>query len=81
MLAKIRDKNGFKSKINVLDIGCGKGGDLLKYRKGNINHIICAGLISLVSLEIIQNYSKLNQNFFLSINKVSKKKTSNHLKL
>ncbi len=55
MLAKIRDKNGFKCKINVLDIGCGKGGDLLKYRKGNINHIICAGLISLLSLEIIQN--------------------------
>lgn len=38
-------KNSSNKKINVLDIGCGKGGDLLKYKKANISHIICAGIV------------------------------------
>ncbi|XP_031697866.1 mRNA cap guanine-N7 methyltransferase-like [Anarrhichthys ocellatus] len=30
-------------KVSVLDLGCGKGGDLLKWRRGGINHLVCAG--------------------------------------
>ncbi|CAG2058100.1 unnamed protein product, partial [Timema podura] len=30
--------------LRVLDMGCGKGGDLLKWRRGSITHLICADL-------------------------------------
>lgn len=30
--------------ISVLDIGCGKGGDLLKWKKGGIHHLVCADI-------------------------------------
>ncbi|KAH0617836.1 hypothetical protein JD844_016468 [Phrynosoma platyrhinos] len=30
-----------KQNITVLDLGCGKGGDLLKWRKGRINRLVC----------------------------------------
>lgn len=29
--------------IAVLDLGCGKGGDLLKWRKGKIDKLVCTG--------------------------------------
>ena len=29
--------------VNVLDIACGKGGDLLKWQRGKIDHVIMAG--------------------------------------
>ncbi|KAM4550672.1 mRNA cap guanine-N(7) methyltransferase isoform 1-T2 [Fundulus diaphanus] len=30
--------------VSVLDLGCGKGGDLLKWRRGGISHIVCADI-------------------------------------
>ncbi|XP_060915843.1 mRNA cap guanine-N7 methyltransferase [Labrus mixtus] len=41
-------------KISVLDLGCGKGGDLLKWRRGGINHLVCADLAG-VSVEQCQS--------------------------
>lgn len=51
------------SPFRVLDMGCGKGGDLLKWRHGNITHLICADLAE-TSVEQCQNrYSDLvNRN-------------------
>ncbi|KAF5287720.1 hypothetical protein FQA39_LY15740 [Lamprigera yunnana] len=45
-------KNGKKhnAPIRVMDLGCGKGGDLLKWRKGGITHLICSD-IAAVSLD------------------------------
>jgi mRNA (guanine-N7-)-methyltransferase len=34
---------GKERSINVLDLCSGKGGDLLKWRKGDINYLVCAG--------------------------------------
>ena len=34
-----------RRQVSVLDLGCGKGGDLLKWRKGHINHLVCAGTV------------------------------------
>lgn len=30
--------------VKVLDLCCGKGGDLLKWKKGNVSHVICADI-------------------------------------
>lgn len=32
-----------KNDITVLDLGCGKGGDLLKWKKGRIKKLVCTG--------------------------------------
>uniref|UniRef100_A0A915HPT7 mRNA cap guanine-N(7) methyltransferase n=1 Tax=Romanomermis culicivorax TaxID=13658 RepID=A0A915HPT7_ROMCU len=55
-LTKIKDssRNGRhrseQEKISVLDMCCGKGGDLLKWKIGNISHLVCADIAD-VSLE------------------------------
>ncbi|KAM8886403.1 mRNA cap guanine-N(7) methyltransferase [Spinachia spinachia] len=41
-------------QVSVLDLGCGKGGDLLKWRKGGINHLVCADIAG-VSVEQCQS--------------------------
>lgn len=40
VIKKVRKER--PEKINVLDIGSGKGGDLLKWKKAQIDYIICA---------------------------------------
>ena len=35
--------------LNVLDLACGKGGDLLKWEKGKVDHVIAAGKLRLDS--------------------------------
>ncbi|XP_054629662.1 mRNA cap guanine-N7 methyltransferase [Dunckerocampus dactyliophorus] len=40
--------------VSVLDLGCGKGGDLLKWRKGGIGHLVCADIAG-VSVEQCQS--------------------------
>ncbi|KAI4464659.1 mrna guanine-7- methyltransferase [Holotrichia oblita] len=49
-LTKIKDNKKHNEPIRVHDMCCGKGGDLLKWRKGNITHLICSDIAS-VSLE------------------------------
>ena len=38
-----RAKRRYDEEITILDLGCGKGGDLLKWQKGRVGHVICAG--------------------------------------
>lgn len=52
-LTKIKDSKKHNAPVRVLDMGCGKGGDLLKWRKGGISHLICSDIAS-VSLEHCQ---------------------------
>ncbi|KAM4631320.1 mRNA cap guanine-N(7) methyltransferase [Polymixia lowei] len=51
ILEKVRES---QREVSVLDLGCGKGGDLLKWKKGRINHLVCAD-IAAVSVEQCQN--------------------------
>ncbi|XP_049619281.1 mRNA cap guanine-N7 methyltransferase [Syngnathus scovelli] len=46
---KLRDA-GQNRRLSVLDLGCGKGGDLLKWRKGGIDHLVCVDIAG-VSVE------------------------------
>uniref|UniRef100_A0A8C4QPQ1 mRNA cap guanine-N(7) methyltransferase n=1 Tax=Eptatretus burgeri TaxID=7764 RepID=A0A8C4QPQ1_EPTBU len=39
-----RGRVGQNQPLRVLDLGCGKGGDLLKWRKGGIAHLVCADM-------------------------------------
>jgi len=51
-IAKIKQTN-HNASLRVLDMCCGKGGDLLKWKKVNISHLICAD-IAQISLEQCQ---------------------------
>ncbi|XP_012286817.1 mRNA cap guanine-N7 methyltransferase isoform X2 [Orussus abietinus] len=59
-LNKIRqEKMLHGSPLKVLDMCCGKGGDLLKWHKANISHLICADIAE-ISVEQCQNrYNEL----------------------
>jgi len=35
----------------VLDLCCGKGGDLLKWKEGDIEYLVCAGKYSLLVMK------------------------------
>lgn len=47
-LKRIRSKG--VTTVKVLDLGCGKGGDLLKWMRGNVSHVTCAD-VAAVSVE------------------------------
>ncbi|CAH1175733.1 unnamed protein product [Phaedon cochleariae] len=49
-LTKIKDGKKHNAPVRVHDMCCGKGGDLLKWKKGNISHLICSDIAS-VSLD------------------------------
>nr|CAH7736607.1 unnamed protein product [Callosobruchus chinensis] len=50
-LGKIKEgKKQHNSPVRVHDMCCGKGGDLLKWKKGGITHLICSDIAS-ISLE------------------------------
>ncbi|XP_029370780.1 mRNA cap guanine-N(7) methyltransferase isoform X1 [Echeneis naucrates] len=52
ILEQVREAGS--QQISVLDLGCGKGGDLLKWRKGGISYLVCADMAA-VSVEQCQS--------------------------
>lgn len=46
-LQRIKDSKQYGSPLRVLDICCGKGGDLLKWQKGDITYLICTDIAEL----------------------------------
>lgn len=47
---RIKEKVALGAPLRVMDMCCGKGGDLLKWSKGNITHLICTDIAE-VSVE------------------------------
>lgn len=56
-LEKLRQKK--KRDITVLDLGCGKGGDLLKWKKGRINKLVCTDIADVSVKQCQQRYEDL----------------------
>ena len=55
----IRKEKGWSHPIKVLDLGCGKGGDLLKWERGNIDHVVCADIAETSVNQCEDRYGKL----------------------
>lgn len=53
-LTKVKQNKNHNSPLKILDMCCGKGGDLLKWKKGEINHLICTDIAEL-SIEQCKN--------------------------
>nr|SVE73602.1 EOG090X07I2 [Daphnia atkinsoni] len=59
ILDRIRRENGPHCRLNVLDLGCGKGGDLLKWERGHVHHVVCADIAETSIEQCKERYAKL----------------------
>lgn len=58
-LTKIKDSKKHNMPVKVHDMCCGKGGDLLKWRKGNISHLLCSDIASVSLDQCKQRYEDM----------------------
>ncbi|KAM6217478.1 mRNA cap guanine-N(7) methyltransferase [Rhynchocyon petersi] len=58
-LEKVRQKK--THDITVLDLGCGKGGDLLKWKKGRIKKLVCTDIADISVKQCQQRYDDMKQ--------------------
>ncbi|KAL1398042.1 hypothetical protein pipiens_002438 [Culex pipiens pipiens] len=61
-LNKIREKAALGTPLRVMDMCCGKGGDLLKWSKGNITHLICTDIAAVSVEQCETRYKNIIQN-------------------
>ncbi|XP_001371891.1 mRNA cap guanine-N7 methyltransferase [Monodelphis domestica] len=59
-LEKVRQKK--KRDITVLDLGCGKGGDLLKWKKGKISKLVCTDIADVSIQQCQQRYTDMKNH-------------------
>jgi len=57
---RIRQEKGYGCSINVLDLCCGKGGDLFKWNRERVNHVICADIAEKSIAECKDRYANMN---------------------
>ncbi|XP_043543626.1 mRNA cap guanine-N7 methyltransferase [Chiloscyllium plagiosum] len=53
-LDNVKQRN--RHNITVLDLGCGKGGDLLKWKKGQISKLVCVDMADISVEQCTQRY-------------------------
>lgn len=54
-----KSKMGHARRLNVLDMCCGKGGDLFKWKKVNISHLICTDLTEITVQQCQDRYQEM----------------------
>lgn len=58
-LERIKDSMQRGSPLRVLDMCCGKGGDLLKWQKGQITYLICTDIADISIEQCKARYEKI----------------------
>ncbi|EFN69462.1 mRNA cap guanine-N7 methyltransferase [Camponotus floridanus] len=58
-VVKLKQGKSFGASLRVLDMCCGKGGDLLKWKKANISHLICTDIAQVSLEQCQQRYSDM----------------------
>lgn len=61
-LEQVRASNGHNCRVTVLDIGIGKGGDLLKYKIGRITHLIGTDIAETSIEQCNERYQSMKVN-------------------
>lgn len=61
-IQKIKDSIQHGSPLRVLDMCCGKGGDLLKWQKGNITYLICTDIADVSIQQCRERYNKITSH-------------------
>jgi len=60
-LEKIKRRKRTSDDIVILDLACGKGGDLLKWQKGKVDHVIMADIASTSIDQCKERYARLEK--------------------
>jgi len=62
-MEKINAKKRVSDELNVLDLACGKGGDLLKWKNsGEVDHVIMADIAEVSIEQCKERYSRLKRD-------------------
>lgn len=61
ILTRIKQRNGYNKSITVLDMCSGKGGDLLKWKNGGIDHLVCADIAGTSVEQCEARYKKIQE--------------------
>ncbi|XP_048451567.1 mRNA cap guanine-N7 methyltransferase [Rhincodon typus] len=61
-LENVKQRN--RHNITVLDLGCGKGGDLLKWKKGQINKLVCVDIADVSVEQCIHRYADMKNRCY-----------------
>lgn len=60
-LEKVKRRKRTSDDIVILDLACGKGGDLLKWQKGKVDHVIMADIASTSIDQCKERYARLEK--------------------
>ncbi|CAH1388700.1 unnamed protein product [Nezara viridula] len=60
-IESIQENKPRGSSINAMDLCCGKGGDLLKWKLGNVNHLVCVDIAEISIADCKKRYSQNRQ--------------------
>lgn len=71
-LTKIKDNAPHGAPLKVLDMCCGKGGDLLKWEKGGITHLICTDIADISVEQCQKRYTTMAERAHNARNKFQK---------
>lgn len=71
-LTKIKNGAPHGAPLKVLDMCCGKGGDLLKWEKGSITHLICTDIADVSVEQCQKRYTTMAERSHNARNKFQK---------
>ena len=56
-----------EQQFNILDLGCGKGGDLLKWSKvGGVSHVMCVDIAEVSVKQAKERFEEMKNRYVLN---------------